>query len=92
MMVSERHEPGSFGYSFALFKGSISNMAVSEFRRRYAAGDIIELILLVSYQAIIAVVVVSAVKRAFPRIAASSSHMLLQAASLMHGIIASILK
>ena len=66
-------------------------MAVSEFRR-YTVGDIVELIALVVYQAIIAVVVVFAVKDAFPRIEASFSHVILKAGTLMHGLVASILK
>ena len=66
-------------------------MAVSEFRR-YTVGDIVELIALVVYQAIIAVVVVFAVKDALPRIEASFSHAMFKSSSLIHGLIASILQ
>ena len=51
-----------------------------------------ELILLATYQVIIGAVVVFAVRNALPRIEASFSHVALQAGTLMHGLIASILR
>ena len=69
----------------------MSNIAVPELRR-YTAGNILELIVLLAYQVIVAVVVVFVMKGALPRVVAGSSHIFLQTASLMHGVIASILK